>query len=166
MIKPFARGSFPEGSKRQHHFSFCFVILNMAWAWSDSMETCPIHLRADRYSWQELPWLIQQGTRSTTPMISLHCYCCCPSLFTSTGSACQPRYVWSSWAAVTNITLLFLSRAAASWLGRCMDAECGVCKGTGTHSLCNTWKDREKCPRLSWSALEATSQPGTAVSAG
>lgn len=117
----------------------------------------------DRYSWQELPGLIQQGTRSTTTMIFLHCYCCCPSLFSSTGSACQPRYVWSNWAAGTNIRLLFFPRAAASWLGRCMHAECGVCKGTGTHSLCNIWKDREKCPRFSWSA---TSQPDTTVSAG
>lgn len=165
-IKPFARGSFPEGSKRQHHFSFCFVILNMAWAWSDSTETCPIHLRAETgTAGRNLPWLIQQGTRSTTA--SCTAPAAVPACSASTRSACQPRFVWKSWACSNkHLTLVFFPGAAASWIGRCIQSVVSALVPTTSVRYVSPARTAVpsagwgKGPRLSWAGLEATPQQG------
>lgn len=161
MIKPFARGSFPEGSKRQHHFSFCFVILNMAWAWSDSVESCPIHLRAQTgTAGRSLPWLIQQGTRGTTAIL-FRCYCCC--------SASQGMCEGAGPAVINILDCYFLLELQHPGWGGTSKVGC-LQRHWSPQPQCNTylqqellfpvWKDREKCPRLSWSDLEASSQQG------
>lgn len=82
MIKPFARGTSPEGRKRQHHFSFCFVFLNMVCAWNNSAEVCSIHWGAESGTSDSiLTWLMQEGTKRTIAISLFRCSWCFTPLF-------------------------------------------------------------------------------------
>lgn len=177
MIKPFARGRFPEGSKRQHHFSFYFVILNMAWAWSDYGELSNTPESRGRYSWQESaladPTGNQRHHSNSLPLLLLLSQPVqpAPGLLASQGM-CE-----GAGPAVINILdcYFLLELQHPGWGGT---SRVWVCKGTGpTASVSQVSLARTAVPGLEgqgkvsedfvvWLGGHITAGALTAVSAG